>query len=618
MISIIQNNNVYEIRFTYNDIILGYVKQVPGRRWNPDDKFWSIPKDNLGFFLNLLRGTSFESQVQIESDENINWNSPVEQTHKIDIPDLDISDIPQYVQNGGHLFKHQQDCMKFMIGRKDKGNFNGFLLADQMGLGKSLEVINMALFKKQYEGCKHCLIICCVNSTKYNWQDDIEKHTNGRYIGYILGSRIKRDGSIRLNGSGKEKLQDLESGYMYGDPRYKKKLPYFLIINIEGLRVTDNKLPIRSKYILTNKLIDLIDEGQISMIAIDEVHRNASPSSVQGKQILSIKRHTGTKVEWIPMTGTPIVNRPIDVFLPMRLVEAHHVDSYYRWNQHYCIFGGYGGHNIMGYKNIPELKRILEPNMLRRLKKDVLDLPPKLHHVEYVENTAIQERLYQQVRNDILNNSDDIVKSLSPLAKLLKLRQVNGCPELIDESIDPDDKNYISVNAKIKRMLEIISELVESGQKVVVFSNWIQPLKTAYKALKREKYKVCVYTGTMSDEDRELNKKRFIENSNYKIILGTIGAMGTSHTLSVATNVIFLDEPWNQATLEQAEDRCYRLNTTHKVDIYSIITKNTVDEKVHDIIRRKRGTSDYIVDNELDIRNHPELLNMLLDCEGRK
>lgn len=614
MISIIQNGPFYEIRFPYNDVLVSYVKQVSGRRWNPEDKFWSVPKDKIGFFLNFLKGTSFERQLNIQSDEDLGVNECIDETSRYDIPDIDVSDVPQYVQNGGKLYKHQVDCLKYSIGRKEKGNFNGFLLADTMGLGKTLEVINLALFKKKYEKAKHCLIICCVNSAKYNWAEDIKKHTNGEYEGYILGSRKqKRKGTVRLNGSGKEKLKDLETGYKYSDEKSEEQLPYFLILNVEALRTTDSSKKRAYRNVITLKIVEMCLNGDISMIALDEIHHNASPQSEQGKQILKIKELTGNRVEWIPMTGTPVVNKPTDVFLPMRLVEAHHENSYWRWNQHYCIYGGYGGHNVMGYKNIPELKSILEPNMLRRTKEQVLDLPEKVRHVEYVENSKVQMRLYQQVQDEIRSNMDEVYKAVNPLGKLLKLRQVNGCPELVSDEVIPTSANYLTANSKMKRAVELIQDIIDSRDKVVVFSNWIEPLRSLYRQLRKKKIEVASYTGSMSQEDRELNKNNFINNPGCKVILGTIGALGTSHTLTVARSVVFFDEPWSMAALEQAEDRCHRVTSTGTVNVYSIITKDTIDEKVHDILTRKGAMSNFIVDNELNVRNNPDLLDYLLE-----
>ena len=199
-----------------------------------------------------------------------------------------------------------------------------------------------------------------------------------------------------------------------------------------------------------------------------------------------------------------------------------------------------------------------------------------------------------------------------PLAKFLHLRQVNGSPELVDDTLNPDDKTYLSKNAKLKRMLELLDDiLAEPDEKVVIFSNWVEPLRTLYKYVSK-KYKVCCYTGTMSADDREKHKQAFINNPERRVMMGTVGALGTSHTLTVARNVIFYDSPWNPADIEQAEDRCHRPGTTQSVFVYTLVTRNTVDEKVHEILSKKEGTANFIVDNELDLHNHPELFDLLM------
>lgn len=471
--------------------------------------------------------------------------------------------------------------------------------------GKTLSVTNWAMYLKDHYQAKHCLIIACVNAAKYNWRADIIKHTNGEEVPYIIGSRHKRDGSINSDVGSKEKLEDLESMTMYKNQA--EPLPYFLIINIEAIRMRVGK-----KYPIADRIVELINLGEISLIALDEIHRNASMSSMQGKQILRVKKNAKNQIQWIPMTGTPIVSKPTDVFLPLRLVDGHASDSYWSWCQKYCMYGGFGGHEIVGYKNIPQLKSILQPNMLRRLKRDILDLPPKIHYTEYIENTPYQKKLYDKIVLDMINDRDNIVKSLNPLSQFLHLRQVNGSPELVDSTVCTNSKDYLSKNAKLKRLLEILDDiLAEPGEKVVIFSNWVEPLRTLHRYI-NGRYKTCCYTGTMSPDEREKHKKAFINDPERRIMIGTIGALGTSHTLTVARNVIFYDSPWNPADIRQAEDRCHRPGTTSSVFIYSLITKDTVDEKVHEILSRKEGTANYIVDNELDLRSHPELFDLLL------
>jgi SNF2 family DNA or RNA helicase len=248
--------------------------------------------------------------------------------------------------------------------------------------------------------------------------------------------------------------------------------------------------------------------------------------------------------------------------------------------------------------------------MLRRLKVNILDLPPKIYHTEYVENTPYQEKLYKEVKGELISQQDKILESTNPLAQFTRLRQVTGCPEVVDESLKID-KSYLSKNAKLIKAIQLIADIVDSGEKVIIFSNWLTPLRTLYRFIST-KYKVCVYTGTMDPAEREQHKAAFLNNPKCKILIGTIGALGASHNLSVATNVIFLDEPWNAATKAQAEDRAHRANSKYPVNIYTIITRDSLDERVHNIVYAKELTSGYIVDDKLDIKKNPELMGILL------
>ena len=612
MIVATQNGSLYEIRFPYDPNLVELVKTVPGRWYHPEGKYWSVPLEKLGFFQSRLAQTPYYTQLKVISQESIAQNDTIDFTEEAQIPDIDISGIELYVKEGCSLYNHQIDTLKFEIDRKRNGRNAGFILADQPGLGKTLQIINLALYNKNHEHAKHCLIVACINSAKHNWVTDIAKHTNGEYEGYLLGSRLNKKGELKPTQTGEDKYIDLVTGFKYGNEE-AGPLPYFLIVNIEAFRYKDKNAK-KNKDAFTCELIHQIEDGNISMIALDEIHRNASPTSQQGKEIIKVKKaiQAEHEIEWIPMTGTPIVNNPLDVFLPLKLVNGHQCNSYYEWSREYCVYGGYGGHEVISYKNIPKLKSLLQPNMLRRKREDVLDLPPKVEMVEYVENSDYQNKLYAKILTDMNKEKDKIRVSLNPMTAFLRLRQINGAPEILDPAISVDSK-YLSKNAKIKRALELIDEIIANREKVVVFSNWVETLKPLYKILEMKKIKTCVYTGTMSQDVREKHKEVFMTNPEYHVILGTIGALGTSHTLTAATNEIFLDEPWSPAVKDQAMDRIYRIGTTQSVTIYTLLCQGTVDDKVHDILFRKQGSSDFIVDNMNDaLKNHPEMLDWLL------
>ena len=598
-INVIESDNVYEISFQYDPSVIELIKNVPGRRWNSEEKLWTIPSSNLGMLLNQFKGTMYEHSLNVYSSENIDVTPSLDVSVKI--PDVDVSDFEFQVAEGMNPYKHQLDFIKYASNKAGKG----FLLGDDMRLGKSLEVLNLALYRKQHNSnFKRCLIICNIATSRFNWIDDINKHIHSGECGYILGSRIKRNGDITYKDS-KEKLEDLELNRTYGK-KGSDQLPFYIITNVESIRYKAGK-----SYPIAEAIIDMVNAGEINMIAIDEVHVNMSPQSMQGKVISKIFNDTLGNVEWIPMSGTPVTKSPIDLYLPLKLVKGHSFKSYWAWCQHYCIYGGYGNHDIISFKNIPEIKIMLQMNMLRRLKSQVHDMPPKNRIIEYVENTGYQKKLYKEHQLDLMSRREAIIHSMNPMTELLILRQINGSPELVDKDIEIDS-SYVKYNAKLQRLLDLIHEIVDIRQeKLIIYSNWVKPLQTLYKFISKE-HKVCCFTGTMKEEVRQKHKRVFINNPNYKILIGTIGALGTAHTLTVANNVIFYDEPWNPDIRTQAEDRIYGLNTTKTANIYTILTKDTVDDRVHNILANKQMISDYMIDGDMSIRKNPQLFDMLL------
>lgn len=462
------------------------------------------------------------------------------------------------------------------------------------------QIIDLACIRKKTDGYKHCLIISCVNGLKYNWQDEIEIHSNEN--GYILGTRINKRGKPYI-GSNKDRLYDLEHLDMIKS--------YFIITNIETLRYNETqKVPCKTKtkngtprlktitvFPIVEELQRLIHKKEISMIVVDEVHRCKDSTSLQGKALLSLDADSV-----VALTGTPLMNSAIDLYTPLRFIgQENH--SLFAFKQHYCICGGFGGHQIVGYKNLPELQTILDRCMLRRLKKETLDLPDKIYINDFVEMTNSQSKIYTSILDDLRQNIDKVKISPNPLTMLIRLRQATGNPELLSSGAKG--------NPKYERMVELVQEVVDNGSKAIVFSNWTDVLNPAYEVLKKNGFKPALYTGQNKDE-REAEKHRFKTSSDCKVICGTIGAMGTGLTLTEATTIIFLDEPWNRAIKDQAEDRAHRIGTTEHLNVITLMCRGTIDEKIHDIVYKKGKMSDIIVDKEEDLFHNPNVINYLL------
>ena len=536
------------VSFTFDNYILNIVRSFAIRYYNPDTKEWEMPINQL----EPLKKELSNYEVNVYEDTK------------------DLAMSPKPTPNGFVFktkpFKHQEEGFQYGI------SHTRWLLGDEQGLGKTKQAIDIAVAKKQMLGYKHCLVICGVNGLKWNWKNEIATHSDEK--SHILGERTKKNKTTI--GSNKDKLSDIQD------------LPeaYFIITNVESLR---------DKAIL-EELVKKIKAGEINMCVADEIHKMKNPASQQGKGFLKILPECR-----IAMTGTPLMNSPIDLYVPLKWLgyEDH---AYYMFKQHYCVYGGFGGYEVIGYRYLDELQTKLNAIMLRRLKADVLDLPEKLHIDEYVEMTTKQAQIYKEVQTQLMMDIDKIAQSFNPLAELIRLRQATGYTGILSSTIKE--------SAKLDRMEELVDEAVANGKKVVIFSQWTSITNIAYDRLLNKGFVGQMITGETKDESRQLIIDAFQTSEYQDFIIGTIGAMGTGLTLTAGTVEIFLDEPWNKALKDQAEDRCHRVGTTENITIYTLICKNTIDERINSIVKSKGEMSDVIVDGKK--LNDKELVQYLL------
>lgn len=329
------------------------------------------------------------------------------------------------------------------------------------------------------------------------------------------------------------------------------------------------------------------------------VHNCGNPSNVMGKNLMKL-----AGIPYIvPMTGTLIRNKPTDAWVPLTLIGKEH-STYTQFKAYYCEFGEYN--EVTSYKNLDALQMQLAQCSLRRTKEDVLDLPPKLYENVYVTMNERQQMIYDEVYSQLLENIDKIEESPNPLAQLIRLRQATGYTGIISTTI--------LESAKIDRIEEDVDEIVENNKKVIIYSNWTDMTDELYRRLSK-KYEVLSVTGTTikSGDQVEEIKRKFQNDPKYQIIIGTTGKLGTGHTLTAADYILFLDEPWTMADKDQAVDRAHRPGLNHCVNIRTYITKDTIDEKVNEIVENKGAVADFIVDGK--VLNTRKLTRYLLNVE---
>ena len=544
------------ISFDYDNLIVNTLRELPFKFYNKDTTTWEIPTDKVLTIISNLQG------FEIELSGNLSLLTP--KPFNLDLPEgFEFKTNP---------FEHQKFGVQYGL------QHDRWFLGDEQGLGKSKQVIDIAVIRKIEMGYKHCLIVCGVNTLKWNWVNEIHTHSNED--AWILGQKTTRKGTIRI-GSTKDKLNDLIHLEKYPDD-----LPYFIITNIESFR--DEKI--------ADQISKLCNLGIINMCAADEMHKCKNPQVQQTKGFLKCLPECR-----IGMTGTPLMNSPLDLYVILKWLgyESH---AFYSFKKHYCIMGGYGGYEVVGYKNMEQLTAQINDIMLRRLKSEVLDLPEKTYIDEIVEMETKQSKLYDEIEAGIKNElAMGTLDLTNPLSTLIRLRQCTGYTGIVSDCIFE--------SAKLDRMEDLIEEAVSNNQKVIVFSNWTQMTDIVEQRL--NKYNPAVITGETNDSYRQSMVTKFQEDNNCKVIIGTIGAMGTGLTLTAGSVVIFLDEPWNRALFDQAVDRAHRIGAKSNVTIYSLMCKDTVDERIHDIIYKKGVMSDAIIDCNI-VGNKMEVFNYLL------
>lgn len=559
------------VSFEYESNLVSIIKSMGTRVYIPDKKTWEIPESAVPMLMSRLHDYDvlLRGEMRHETPES-------------------HAQLPSGFVFTTKPYKHQMEGVIYGL------EHESFLLGDDQGLGKTKEIIDLAMCRKQTDGLKHCLIICGINGNKYNWADEVKIHS--REDSWILGTRFTKRPPIKMiEGSTKDKMEDLNN------------IPhqFFWITNIETLRGGSFKEKQGKRTVIrfpiAEKIQELCDRGIIGMIAFDEAHKAKNPDSQQGKALLSID----CKGPKIPMSGTFVLNNPLDLYLPLRWsgFETH---SFYAYKQHYCKMGGFGGKEIVGYKNLDELRSMVSKVMLRRVKGDVLDLPPKVHTIEWVDAYPEQKSLYKDVRDQVRDNIDKVKVHPDPLSEMLRLRQVTGYPGILSSTV--------TKSAKMDRMEELVEDEVSVGGKAIIFSNWSEMTNVIWHKLK--KYNPAYITGEVGSVQRMEEKDRFQNDPNCKVMIGTIGALGTGFTLTAAQLVIFVDEPWNRGIKDQAEDRAHRIGTRGTVRIVTILTRDTVDEGVYNLVQKKGKMADLLVDGKVDGKNVDNVLSYLLTFGG--
>jgi SWI/SNF-related matrix-associated actin-dependent regulator 1 of chromatin subfamily A len=426
-----------------------------------------------------------------------------------------------------------------------------FILADDMGLGKTTSTIIAAL----ESGAKKVLIICPA-SLKINWAREIENYTD-KSIYICEGKNFSSDHDFVI-------------------------VNYDIIKNFHDIKDKETSQIINSKF---------------DLVIIDEAHYIKNSQAQRTKLINHFVKNINRL--WL-LTGTPITSRPIDYYNLLSLVESPVAQNWMAYVIRFCE--GYqfrAGQrkvwNVNGASNLDELRERTSKQILRRLKTDVLDLPEKIINPVYLR---LKSREYENLMGEYFdwfrNNKEESSSLTVQFSKLMKVRQV-----IAEE--------------KISQTIELAENILEQGKKVIIFSNFTEPLKRIYEHFGKS----AVYLdGSTTKPARQKAVDDFQDNEKVKVFCGNIKAAGVGITLTSAEVVIFNDLSFVPSDHSQAEDRAYRYGQKNSVLVYYPLFENTIEGAIYDILIKKKGIFETVMGDNLDRGSAAELILNSINSEG--
>ncbi|BDU50261.1 DEAD/DEAH box helicase [Haliovirga abyssi] len=450
---------------------------------------------------------------------------------KLDTGKIFFKDIKLNNRLKSLLRDYQKDGVKWLK-FLDEFKFSG-ILADDMGLGKTIQSIAMIDELSNNE----MILIVAPKSLIYNWKEEIEK-----FLPSINDKVVIYDGGI---GKRKKIFEEIKKSSV-----------------------------ILTSYSILRKDFEKFEEFEFRYMILDEAQHIKNRNTVIYKAISKIKSHTK-----LALTGTPIENSIKELWTIFEFLMPGYLGRYEQYNTK---------------EGMEYLKYKLAPFILRREKVDVLkELPEKIEQIVKVEFSDKQRDYYEHILENMRNKVYDSIEEkgfsksyFTILSAITYLREICNHPKLIEGGKDIP-------SGKFELLKELIDEAIEGNHKILIFSQFVKMLEIVKSHLEHKKIKFEILTG--QTKERGETVKRFNTDETIKIFLISLKAGGVGLNLTSADTVIHIDPWWNPMTENQATDRVYRIGQTRNVNVYKLIVKKSIEEKILKIQNRKKELFDTII-----------------------
>lgn len=459
-------------------------------------------------------------------------------------------------------YPHQIDGIRTLCSRRS------FLLADDMGLGKSLQALTVFAVDVVRGWVQSAIIVCPV-TLKGNWADEIDQFTRFPYV--------------VLNGTPNQRTKQLEQFSEIDGPR-------ILIVNYEQV---------------TAHLAQL-DALNFDVAIFDEAHYLKNPKAQRTKACLSLNSRRS-----FMLTGTPMLNHVNELWSILHRISPQEYPKYWSFLNRYAVFGGYKDKQIVGVKNEKELTERLQRIMLRRLKKDVLNLPEVMITERRVDLTDEQRKIYNEIVEDMRAirpedaDDEDIENALT---KFLRLKQVCGTTKTFTGH---------DISSKLDLAVADAIELLENNHKIVVFTQFRDVQECFADRLDKAapEYDIWTLHGDVKMDTRVPIVREWSHDKKAGAIVCMLQVAGVGLNMTAARHAFFLDKLFVPGLNRQAIDRLHRIgqDETQPVQIFEYICRNTIENRVNQILRTKNKLFGEIVEADPDWKR--KLLRAIMEDE---
>lgn len=339
------------------------------------------------------------------------------------------------------------------------------------------------------------------------------------------------------------------------------------------------------------------------LIVCDESQRIKNPSAAQSKALHKLGDAAPFRMI---LSGTPVQNNAVDLYSQYRFLDqAVYGANFYAFKNRYCIMGGYGQHQIVGYRNMDELVEKEHSVAYRVTKEECLDLPQQTFINRYVQFTDAEQAIYEQLRKSsfLELETGENVTATTILTMYLRLMQLTGGFLTADESTRPKQVN----TAKLDALADIVDDyVVDAGKKLVIFARFRAEIAAIENLLRLRKIQYGSIYGDVPMEERGKIVDDFQANPDTKVFVAQIQTAGLGITLHAASTAVFYSYDYNYANYAQALARIHRIGQHLPVTYIHLVVDGSIDEKILAALENKEDMAKTVVDSWREVLTAPE------------